>query len=299
MDLETKIIERTRLKKAIKSKNKKNKKSFLKFNVNYFLEKMLHSKILKSFLSADVENVQKKEFSFISEKIKQDYRILFLSDLHIEIVDNTKKIKEAISETQYDAIILGGDYLDSKDNFETSIERLKTLIDVLKGSSKNIITVAGNHDDEDVLMFLSKETTLLLGDLFVLNDDVVVIGYEEDISFSEKNFEKINDIDYIKDLNNVNLKGYDNNFKVGVSHAPSKEKESDLDLLLSGHTHGGQVTIFGYAPINHCVIKERVYGYWKTSNGKNGITTSGVGCSGLAVRRGIKPEIVDIKITKK
>jgi predicted MPP superfamily phosphohydrolase len=41
-------------------------------------------------------------------------------------------------------------------------------------------------------------------------------------------------------------------FTVLVSHNPDFAEKTDLsyfDLMLSGHTHGGQITFFGYAPV--------------------------------------------------
>ncbi len=64
-----------------------------------------------------------------------------------------------------------------------------------------------------------------------------------------------------------------------------------ISLTLSGHTHGGQVRIFGYAPVVPSRYGSRyVYGHI-TENDRNLIVSGGLGCSGLPVRFGAPPEI--------
>lgn len=67
-------------------------------------------------------------------------------------------------------------------------------------------------------------------------------------------------------------------------------------LTVSGHTHGGQVRILGYAPVVPSRYGSRyVYGH-VIEEGRNLIVSGGLGCSGLPVRFGSPPEIVMIEI---
>ena len=67
-------------------------------------------------------------------------------------------------------------------------------------------------------------------------------------------------------------------------------------LTLSGHTHGGQITIGGYAPVVPSRYGRRyVYGHIN-ENGRDLIVSGGLGCSGLPVRFGRPPEIVAIEL---
>jgi uncharacterized protein len=62
-------------------------------------------------------------------------------------------------------------------------------------------------------------------------------------------------------------------------------------LTLSGHTHGGQVRIFGYAPVVPSRYGERyAYGHIR-EDGRDLIVSGGLGCSGLPIRFGAPPEI--------
>jgi uncharacterized protein len=67
-------------------------------------------------------------------------------------------------------------------------------------------------------------------------------------------------------------------------------------LTVSGHTHGGQVTLAGYAPVVPSKFGRRyVYGH-VVENSRNLIVSGGLGCSGIPVRFGRPPEIVLIEM---
>ncbi|WP_072376111.1 metallophosphoesterase [Hyphomicrobium sp. NDB2Meth4] len=68
-------------------------------------------------------------------------------------------------------------------------------------------------------------------------------------------------------------------------------------LTVAGHTHGGQVRLFGYAPVVPSKFGARyVYGH-VVEDGRNLIVSGGLGCSGLPVRLGSPPEIVEIALS--
>ena len=65
-----------------------------------------------------------------------------------------------------------------------------------------------------------------------------------------------------------------------------------VSLTLSGHTHGGQVRVLGYAPFVPSRFGQRyLYGH-VVEDGRHLIVSAGLGCSGLPVRFGATPEIV-------
>lgn len=67
-------------------------------------------------------------------------------------------------------------------------------------------------------------------------------------------------------------------------------------LTLSGHTHGGQVRLLGYAPLTSSKFGERyAYGH-VVENGRNLIVSGGLGCSLAPVRFGSPPEIVVVDV---
>lgn len=71
---------------------------------------------------------------------------------------------------------------------------------------------------------------------------------------------------------------------------------SRVALTLSGHTHGGQVRLLGYAPVVPSRFGDRyAYGHM-VENDCNLIVSGGLGCSLAPVRFGVPPEIVVIDL---
>jgi len=69
-----------------------------------------------------------------------------------------------------------------------------------------------------------------------------------------------------------------------------------VSLTVSGHTHGGQLRVFGYSPIVPSRFKNRyAYGH-VVEGGRNLIVSGGLGCSGYPIRFGVPPEIVVIEL---
>jgi predicted MPP superfamily phosphohydrolase len=69
-----------------------------------------------------------------------------------------------------------------------------------------------------------------------------------------------------------------------------------VSLTLAGHTHGGQVRLFGYSPVVPSRFKNRyAYGHVIESNGHL-VISGGLGCSILPVRFGSPPEIVLLEL---
>jgi uncharacterized protein len=68
-------------------------------------------------------------------------------------------------------------------------------------------------------------------------------------------------------------------------------------LTLSGHTHGGQVQFFGYAPVVPSRFGSRfLYGHI-VEDDRHLVVSGGLGCSGLPVRFGRPPEIVLVELS--
>lgn len=83
-----------------------------------------------------------------------------------------------------------------------------------------------------------------------------------------------------------------------MAHEPDifAELPDRVSLTLSGHTHGGQVQFFGYAPVVPSRYGSRyVYGNVREAE-RNLIVSGGLGCSGLPVRFGRPPEVPIIEI---
>ena len=69
-----------------------------------------------------------------------------------------------------------------------------------------------------------------------------------------------------------------------------------VSLVLSGHTHGGQVRLFGWSPVVPSRYGNR-YAYGHVREQCDLIVSGGLGCSIAPVRFGVPPEIVLVSIT--
>lgn len=69
-----------------------------------------------------------------------------------------------------------------------------------------------------------------------------------------------------------------------------------VSLTLSGHTHGGQVNLFGWAPMPDNPDDRRyLYGHMQ-KDGRHIVVSRGLGCSALPIRFGAWPEIVSLEL---
>lgn len=83
-----------------------------------------------------------------------------------------------------------------------------------------------------------------------------------------------------------------------MSHVPDifPEVPARISLTLSGHTHGGQVRLFGYSPVVPSRYDNRyAYGH-VVEEERHLIVSSGLGFSNLPVRFGVPPELVLVEL---
>jgi predicted MPP superfamily phosphohydrolase len=85
---------------------------------------------------------------------------------------------------------------------------------------------------------------------------------------------------------------------IPLAHEPDifPDVPKRVSLTLSGHTHGGQVRLFGYSPVVPSRFGNRyAYGH-VVEGGRNLIVSAGLGFSIFPVRFGMRPEIVEITL---
>jgi len=70
------------------------------------------------------------------------------------------------------------------------------------------------------------------------------------------------------------------------------------DLALCGHTHGGQIRLFGRSILSLSDADKRFLTGWNTGSGIPILTTQGVGCEGINLRIGTEPEVWLITLRK-
>ncbi|WP_412550293.1 metallophosphoesterase [Shimia sp. MIT910701] len=86
---------------------------------------------------------------------------------------------------------------------------------------------------------------------------------------------------------------------VMMAHEPDifSEMPNRVSLTVSGHTHGGQVRLFGWSPIVPSRHGNRfAYGHVR-EHGRDLVVSGGIGCSIMPVRFGVVPEITVIEVS--
>lgn len=235
-------------------------------------------------------------------------KIVQISDLHLGSFTSIEPLEKAIqliNQQEADYILFTGDLVNEKtDEAFPFIETLKKL-----KSKYGIFSVLGNHDYGDYIQWPSEEAKqknllamhkvhsdlgwkLLLNEHQVIEKDgekLAIIGIE---NWGMGRFPKYGKMDI------AHRGTEDILFKILLSHDPShwdnqiKKEYKDVNLMLSGHTHGMQFGVeipgFKWSPVQY------VYKQWAGLYEENNqllYVNRGLGFIGYAGRVGIMPEI--------
>lgn len=217
-------------------------------------------------------------------------KIVQISDLHLGHVYNGKylwEIIEKINSLDPDLVLITGDFFDGTDgSLDSFIEPLKNI-----SAKEGIFYVTGNHETylgkEKVLKALLKTKIIALQDRMQTISGLQIIGIDYPERMDSKDLEKI--------INGIS--GFDpQKPSILLWHAPTQvenAKNAGISLMLSGHTHKGQLFPFGF--ITSLVFKGYDYGYKKDGNFSI-YTTSGLGTWGPPMRTQKSSEIVEITL---
>ncbi|ADY55921.1 metallophosphoesterase [Syntrophobotulus glycolicus DSM 8271] len=228
----------------------------------------------------------------------QQLKLVFISDLHIEESANTAYMETAadtISALQPDLILLGGDILE-RTLSPGNEKKLDAVLSRLK-AKQGIYAVLGNHEyyggqEEQITAHLQEQGVKVLRDQLdeILNAQIYIAGRSDYSGGQTKTSER-------KPLAEM-LKGTDPSKPlILLDHQPQtvaiqEAKDAGVDLMLSGHTHGGQ--LFPVQWITKAIyIVDR--GLWQDGN-LNLIVSTGLGLWGTPVRTSSRSEIVEVNV---
>ncbi len=230
-----------------------------------------------------------------------NFTIGILSDLHAGAWGNRKIISEAIDlmlEAKPDIICLLGDYVDGALSHDSSaLSKSLFVFDELTRLSApfGIFAVLGNHDHwigaSGVTQLLRKSNINILNNQNIqLPNDLVLAGVD----------------DYWEGPDNLQdaLRGIDQDqLTILLSHNPDINRDlaktDPVNLVLSGHTHGGQIRIpfCDWAPWVPCSPKYRgPAGLIRESRQRSTFISKGVGSFLLPLRLFCPPDIAILKL---
>lgn len=275
---------------------------------------MIVSSLLYYKIYISYNNFIKTNYNLEYEKINNNINIAIISDLHDnQIGENNKKLIENINSLSPDIILFVGDGVnsDSKDS--------KILINLMKNLSENyrVFYSLGNTDID----YIEKGTSDLVKELEDIG--IIVLHNEyEDININGNDIRIGGMYDYAfglgrnhgMDKNNTEGEVYDflckfqdtDSYKIMMAHRPDSfifgdaSQVWDVDLVVSGHTHGGQVRlpfVGGLYVGDQGFFPEYDKGLFDLNRMKI-LITSGLGAGKEKLPRfNNQPEVVNLKLT--
>lgn len=218
------------------------------------------------------------------------FRIAFISDLHYKSLFRDKELDglvKTLNALDADILLMGGDYQEGCEYVPELVSRLAEV-----KTRFGAYGVMGNNDYErchDEIIAEMRKCGIRILEQKV---DTLSIGRERIILAGIKN-----PFDLKHNGVSPTLGLQPKDFVILLTHTPDYAEDVDVsntDLVLAGHTHGGQVTFFGlYAPQTGSRYGRRfLSGLKKNSKGIPMIITNGLGTSRKNIRLFAPSEVV-------
>lgn len=221
-------------------------------------------------------------------------RIVYLSDIHFGAYFKESRVRalaERVNAMDADLVLLGGDYAEDS----------ATAIDFFAlrpgfRAKYGVFGVMGNHDRTPPESNLSKLTAEMMaaGVTPLVNRAVTLKKDGAALALAGVD-------DYYNghpDVSAVEAACREADFAIFLPHTPDVLPETyDLpegpffQLALCGHTHGGQIALFGRALKSSSDYGSRYLSGWYRENGVEFLVSNGVGTSFLPIRLGARPQI--------
>ena len=209
---------------------------------------------------------QVKETTIESKDVPQafdGYRIVQLSDMHVGSWNgDTQAMEKAVSminDLQPDLIVFTGDLVN---NLASELDNFIPVFSKLKAKD-GVYSVLGNHDystyihwenpedqKEELVRLKQKQAEMgwtMLNNrhvkLYNQNDSIALIGVENSGRPPFPDYAKLSEA----------MQGTEGMFQILLSHDPTHWRrevlpQTDIELMLAGHTHAMQTKIFGFTP---------------------------------------------------
>ncbi len=255
------------------------------------------------FVEPNVLRIKKYDF-FVGNKNTvtetNKLKVAVFSDLHTGVFTNEKTIRKIVKRINHldpDLVIIPGDFV-----YFAKAQNLERYLGELENIEAPTLAVLGNHDygkkdndlSRDISSALRSNGILMLDnsikELNINNKKIEVAGLA-DIWTAEPDYTILNTLPEESDLSLLLAHNPDTAYEI-IEKNPEAKK---FDLMLSGHTHAGQIRIpllYKYIiPTEHNLDK----GFYNISD-QNVFVTAGIGSSGLPMRLFNFPEISLISI---
>lgn len=233
------------------------------------------------------------------KKMSEEINLVLITDLHLGSARSEARLNGIVNEInslQPDVVCIAGDFFNTDFN---SIQNVEETAQILKTISAKygVYACLGNHDGgktlDKMLDFLEQCKIKALNDEYITVDNLFTLVGRLDASaiggYNNMTRKSLSDV----------LEGTDKTLPIIVmDHNPAciREYSGEVDLVLSGHTHKGQV-FPGSLITNAMYIVD--YGHYVEENGTQIIVSSGIGTWGPPMRVGSNSEIVSVYFSLK
>ena len=258
-------------------------------NSSLILAGTLNAKAIYNVRNIDIESVDIK-----IKNLKKEYKIAQISDIHIGgLIEKNfiSKMIKKVNDLNPDIIVITGDLID------TPLHKAQKILNELihLKSKYGTYYIVGNHEYfygvQNIIKYISS-----LG-IKVLENESVYIGEENEgfnlLGVYDVFGYKINS--YEPDIKQALKNIQKNSPNILLAHQPRyiKEVPNNVDLVLSGHTHGGQI-----APFNLLVrlVQPYIRGLNQHSSNTQIYVNKGTGFWGPPMRLGASSEITNITL---
>ena len=245
-------------------------------------------------------------------------RLVMLADLHVGIPnmgpDRVAEIVDLANRQGGDIILLMGDYRATH-SYQSRRVELAEVAPLLAGlrAPLGVHAILGNHDwRDDYEAFARKTGTVRAGRaleavgipvlqnrsvrILAPGGDFWLAGLDSQAGFS---YEFVPEVPGADDLPGTLAQITDDAPAILLAHEPDifAKVPDRFALTLSGHTHRGQICLFGWAPMVPSAFGQRyLYGLIEEA-GRWLVVSGGLGCSGIPVRFGSPPEITVVDLS--
>lgn len=223
----------------------------------------------------------------------EGFRIAFISDLHYKSLFKERGLESLVrllNEQRPDVLLMGGDYQEGCQHVPelfAALARVKTPM--------GTYGVMGNNDYERCHDEIIREMNRYGMHALEHKVDTLSRGGEQILIAGVRN-----PFDLQNNGKSPTLGLSPKDFVILLVHTPDYVEDvsvANTDLALAGHTHGGQVVVFGFAPIIPSHYGDRFLTGLKHNSAKIPlIVTNGLGTSNKDIRIGAPAEIVIITL---
>ncbi len=248
-------------------------------------------------------HVWRTEYTLATDKQVGNLRIVQFADSHVGTTFHGEGFAEQVKAMQSenpDIVVVTGDFVDddtTKEDMVTACQALGTL-----KTTYGVFYSFGNHNKgyygseyrgysgDDLIAELVKNNVKVLQDDIALLDDRFYLMGRQDRSEEQKGSSRASMEELVSGLD-------PGRYSIVLDHQPhdyDAQTAAGVDLVLSGHTHGGQLF-----PVNYIGEwtgeNDKTYGLEKREH-TNFIVTSGISDWAIKFKTGCKSEYVVINI---